>query len=148
MLASLLVSAASAGATAADLAGCSVPDVAFVGNDAASAADAAQVPRDGTTTGDELPELGDGQTGADAVGAPADAGAPGDAVTTDGAGGGCPDALPSGAAVCCDSVPCKGTVHACTSACVNCSNDCAGLACCLDKNGNFQGCAATAETCP
>jgi hypothetical protein len=29
-----------------------------------------------------------------------------------------------------------------------CENDCAGQTCCLDKHGNYQGCAASPSACP
>lgn len=62
--------------------------------------------------------------------------------------GTCPGNIPTGAAWCCGSVPCKGTAAACQAECTNCENDCPGQTCCLDKHGNYQGCAANPGACP
>ncbi|HEX8794580.1 MAG TPA: hypothetical protein VF765_26725, partial [Polyangiaceae bacterium] len=122
------------------LTGClDVPQVSF-GPDAT-----ADAPSDETSAPDDAPaEAQDGAADA----APADAKAD---AQPDGASdaGTCPDALSPGAAWCCASVPCKGpTAAACQSECTNCENDCPGQTCCLDKHGNYQGCAATPAACP
>jgi len=130
-----------------------VPDVTFVPEDAASTADA--VPQDGTTTEhDEAPDAADAPT-PEGTTAPADAATPsdtgagvGDSGMADTSTAGCPGTVPPGASVCCDSVPCKGSADACSSECTNCSNNCSGSACCLDKHGNYQGCAPTPTACP
>lgn len=60
----------------------------------------------------------------------------------------CPASPPPGAAACCDAVPCRGSDAACQGECTNCKNDCPGQTCCLDKHGNFQGCAKNPNACP
>ena len=60
----------------------------------------------------------------------------------------CPQGVPQGASVCCGSVPCKGPASACQGECTNCENDCPGQTCCLDKHGNYQGCASSPSACP
>ena len=45
--------------------------------------------------------------------------------------------------------PCRGVPSACAEECTNCRNDCRSSgACCLDHNGNYQGCADTVAMCP
>lgn len=63
-------------------------------------------------------------------------------------GGACPGAVPPGASWCCGPVPCRGAAASCQAECTNCENDCPGQTCCLDKHGNYQGCAANAGACP
>lgn len=78
-------------------------------------------------------------------------GSPGTDATSDDGGSheaSCPASLPPGAAACCDTVPCRGSDAACQGECTNCKNDCPGQTCCLDKHGNFQGCAKDPNACP
>lgn len=127
------------------LAGCaSVPDVTFESDAASdSRVDASGRPDDAAVESD----VADGSSGPGDAGA-ADADAAGD-VGTDGApDASCPVGIPAGAAWCCGPVPCRGTASACQSECTNCENDCPGQTCCLDKHGNYQGCAATPGACP
>jgi hypothetical protein len=79
--------------------------------------------------------------------APADSGAF-DATATDGSSTTCPQGVPDGASICCGPVPCKGPAAACQSQCTNCENNCPAKTCCLDKHGNFTGCAASPSICP
>ncbi|HTQ46606.1 MAG TPA: hypothetical protein VMI75_27825 [Polyangiaceae bacterium] len=123
-----------------------VPDVTF-GSDA-------QADRGVDTATESSPGLDGAEhdaAGFDApadASAPSDAGAPSDAFVVDGAAATCPQGVPAGASVCCGSVPCKGSASACQNECTNCENDCAGQTCCLDKNGNYKGCAANPGACP
>jgi hypothetical protein len=128
VLASLAGFAAASGCAA-------VPEVTFVEADAAAPPDVAQ--QDVAMTSSDAP--------ADAP----EAGAPAmEAAVSDAAAAGCPDATPSGATQCCGTSACKGTPPACNSECTNCSNNCPGQACCLDKHGNYTGCAPTPQACP
>jgi hypothetical protein len=78
-----------------------------------------------------------------------DSGAPADATNSDGSDSAtCPQGIPDGASICCGPVPCKGAEASCQSECTNCENDCPGQTCCLDKHGNYQGCAASPSACP
>jgi hypothetical protein len=120
----------------ASLAGCAaswgclgVPEVTFVADDAAAQQDVTM-------------------TGTDAAADGADAGAAPESGAGDAPAAGCPDATPPGATQCCGTAACKGAPPACSSECTNCSNNCPGRACCLDKHGNYTGCAATPQACP
>jgi hypothetical protein len=135
-------------------AGCiNVPPVAFVGADAGADADAS-TPTDASGAADVAVRLDAtieaGQGTAEA--AVLDDGALDDVALDTGALDGgtqvCPNAVPSGAAACCDSVPCRGSPDSCDAACTNCKHDCAGQTCCLDGNGNYHGCATTPAMCP
>lgn len=137
------------------LAGClDVPQVTFVAADAADDArsDATGVPDDGPAASDASDASMGAQDGTGDV-AVADADADATAIADTGPddasdGGMCPGSIPPGAAWCCGSVPCKGTAAACQAECTNCENNCSGQSCCLDKNGNYHGCAATPAACP
>jgi hypothetical protein len=119
-------------------AGClDVPHVSFAQDASADARATYDAAADASTG------AGDGAADVTAADAPADA-APDDASD----GGTCPGSLPPGAAWCCGSVPCKGTAAKCQAECTNCQNDCPGQTCCLDKNGNYHGCAANPGACP
>jgi hypothetical protein len=150
------VTAATAGlacallALLALLAGCAtLPSVSFVADDAGLAALDATTSIDGSGEG-----VVDG-----APSHPFDAGSvtpPNDAGPIDSGGaldagpsGTCPAAPPAGATLCCGNVPCEGMAKKCMDSCTNCENDCnAGQTCCLDKNGNFEGCFGTPSECP
>jgi hypothetical protein len=59
-----------------------------------------------------------------------------------------PDAAMTAADAACGP-PCRGVPSACAEECTNCRNDCRSSgACCLDHNGNYQGCADTVAMCP
>jgi hypothetical protein len=60
----------------------------------------------------------------------------------------CPTSPPAGASICCGTVPCRGAASSCSDECTNCENNCSMRACCLDHNGNYQGCADSPTACP
>jgi len=59
----------------------------------------------------------------------------------------CPTSLPEGTSYCCNVTPCRGTPDACAAECTNCENNCGAQTCCMDHNGNYEGCASSAATC-
>ena len=120
--------------------GClAVPDVRF-GPDAAADAGV-----DGAAESSSPLDAGADHT-ATTPDAPTDSGAF-DATDADLSSNTCPQAVPDGAAVCCGSAPCKGPAAACQSECTNCENNCRKQTCCLDKHGNYHGCAANPGAC-
>lgn len=116
-----------------------VPDVKFE-PDASSSADGGRdvgALEDGSVDASSAPEGGAGDT----------ATAPDSADAGD-SGATCPAGPPPGASICCGPVPCRGDAGACSSECTNCENNCPDEVCCLDKHGNFQGCAKALGACP
>lgn len=129
---------------AAQLAAClSVPDVKFEPD----ASSASSFSSDG---GREVGALDEGSVEASSApeGGADDAAAAPDSADAGDSGATCPAGPPPGASICCGPVPCRGDAGACTSECTNCENNCADEVCCLDKHGNFQGCAKAPAACP
>jgi len=120
--------------------GCGVPNVAFV-TDAATdvGVDVATESSPGLDAADHAAPMFDAAT---------DSGAPVDATDAGSPDATCPDGVPAGASICCGSVPCKGSASSCQGECTNCENDCPGQTCCLDKHGNYAGCATNPSACP
>jgi len=125
---------------AALVTGCGVPNVTF-GPDAATdvAVDVATQSSPGLDATDHAAPTSD---------AAVDSGAPLEATDAGSSDATCPNGVPDGASICCGPVPCKGSASACQGECTNCENDCAGQTCCLDKHGNYAGCAASPSSCP